>query len=77
MTIIELFPWLLAVCVAFSSAPYLKQLGVSGGLATIGGLVLGIISWLMCVFGGRFLVGWIDRSKSGKKSKIDERNKLS
>ena len=72
MTIIELFSWLLALCVMMASVTLLKQFAVPSVWASIIGFVLGIVSWVTCVYGGQRLVSWLEQRKAKKKPKRDK-----
>ena len=74
MTIIELFPWLAALCVTLASVAILRGFGVPSAWALSIGFVLGIVSWLSCVFGGKRLLSWLEQKKTEReKSGIDRR----
>jgi hypothetical protein len=68
MTLIELFPWLLALCVTLLSAMLLQRIGLSNTWALSIGFGFGIISWLTLIVGGKQLGHWLERKKieSGK-----------
>jgi hypothetical protein len=63
MTLIELFPWLLAICVTMLSAALLRQSGLSDFWALSIGLIWGIGSWVLFVFGGKRFLSWLERKK--------------
>jgi len=73
MTIIELFPWLFAVSVTmFSAASLQERYGLSTAWALSAGLLVGIVSCLSIVFGGKRFIFWLERKKTEKeKSKKD------
>lgn len=68
MTSIELFPWLLALCFTLLSAALLRRLGVPNAWALSGGLALGIVAWLSCVFGGKQVLSWLERRKREREN---------
>lgn len=72
MTIIELFPWLLALCVALGASKLLLHLGWPSALALSLGGIVGIITFVVFVFGGRHLLVWCERIKARR----EEREKL-
>lgn len=67
MTLIELFPWLLAISVTLLSTAYLQRSGFSAVSPTIIGLALGIASWLTFVFGGKYAISWLEKKKLTKE----------
>lgn len=73
MTSIELFPWLFALCVTLLSAAFLRRFGVPNVWALSTGLVLGIVSWLSYVFGGKRLLSWLEQKKTERENAEKDR----
>jgi len=74
MTIVELFPWLLAVCVTLISVAIMRGLRVPNEWSLSFGLALGITSWLLYVFGGRSLLSRLNKRQTEKeKAERDRR----
>ena len=73
MTIIELFPWLLALCVTVLSTAAFRRYGVTETGALSLGLVLGLVSWLLYVFGGKLLGSWLGQRQLLKEKSERER----
>ncbi len=71
MTLIELFPWLTAACITLFSVRYLQHISYSSALSYGIGIGLGIISWLLIVFGGKYLVS---KYCNTKKTSDERRN---
>ena len=66
MTIFELFPYGLALIVTMASTSLLRKFGISIEFAFYIGLALGVTSWSLVVFGGRYLVSLAEKRKSKK-----------
>jgi hypothetical protein len=64
MTILELFPWGLAILVAMISMRILAALGCPMGLAVGVGLLLGMLAWVMHFAGLHCLILWLERRRS-------------
>lgn len=74
MTIIEMFPWLVALFVTLVTANSLTRNGVPNIWALCVGLVSGTVSWLLVVIGGQRLVSRLDQKRQEKeKSDIERR----
>lgn len=73
MTIIELFPWLLALCVTLLSAAALQRNSFPNVLSVLIGLGLGIFTWLTVVWGGKRAVSWLEKVKTAKEKAERER----
>ena len=67
MTIIELFPWLIAFCITLFSTCILRQFGVSDWLALSVGLASGIAFLLLFMVGGKHLVSMLERRKNERE----------
>ena len=73
MTIFELFPWLLAFCVTVMSAAFFRRLGFSAVWVCSVGLILGTVSWLLYVIGGKRLISGLERKKFEREKSARER----
>lgn len=74
MTIIELFPWLLSLCVTLILMAALGRCDVPTVWVIIIGLVMGVVSWLSFVFGNKRFISWLERKKTEReKSEISRR----
>lgn len=67
MTIIELFPWLLAICVAVSTGTILSRGGHSGAWAWIIAAVVGAASSAAYWLALKSLTLWADRRRAQKE----------
>ena len=67
MTIIELFPWLLAIVVALLSARALERVGLPGVWAWIAALALGIASFVAYWLALRRLASWSEHRRTERE----------
>lgn len=64
MTIVEFFPWLLAICVTLISVAIMRESRVPSEWSLGFGLALGVASLLLYVFGGRSLLSRLDKRQT-------------
>lgn len=73
MTIIELFPWLLAVCVAFTTGTLLARGGQTGASVWIFAVLAGVVSFAAYWLALKSLAAWSQRQRARKEKWERER----